>query len=174
MVSEPTRDAVWQNYLDVSRLGYYYETLANRYRRYYIWLRFALLVSVIASVGSQYTPINHPIATTFLVIATVMLVAVDYALDLAKKSAVLQEIYLQVKGLEADWEMLWLEIEDEDADDVETRQKNRALYRRLLQVTGRSVAEGILIDDKLNQESLKTANKIIEDKYGYAHGEQRG
>ena len=174
MVSEPTRDAVWQNYLDVSRLGYYYETLANRYRRYYIWLRFALLVSVIASVGSQYTPINHPIATTFLVIATVMLVAVDYALDLAKKSAVLQEIYLQVKGLEADWEMLWLEIEDEDADDVETRQRNRALYRRLLQVTGRSVAEGILIDDKLNRESLKTANKIIEDKYGYAHGEQRG
>ena len=171
MVSEPTRDAVWQNCLDVSRLGYYYETLSNRYRRYYIWLRFALLVSVIASVGSQYTPISHPIATTLLVIATVMLVAVDYALDLAKKSAVLQEIYLQVKGLEADWEMLWLEIEDEDADDSETRRENRALYRRLLRVTGRSVAEGILIDDKLNRESLKTANKIIEDKYGYAHGE---
>lgn len=171
MVSEPTRDAVWQNCLDVSRLGYYYETLSNRYRRYYIWLRFALLVSVIASVGSQYTPINHPIATTLLVIVAVMLVAVDYALDLAKKSAVLQEIYLQVKGLEADWEMLWLEIEDEDADDSETRRENRALYRRLLRVTGRSVAEGILIDDKLNRESLKTANKIIEDKYGYAHGE---
>ena len=171
MVSDSTRDSVWQNGLDVSRLGYYYEALTNRYRRYYIWLRFALLVSVIASVGSQYTPLNHPLVTTILVIAAVILVAMDYALDLAKKSAVLQEICIQVKKLEADWEMLWLGVDDEDANDSETRQKNRALYERLLEVTGRSVAEGILIDNKLNQKSLKTANSIIKDKYGYAHGE---
>ena len=171
MVSEHMRNAVWQNYLDVARLGYYYEAMTNRYRRYYIGLRFALLVLVIASVGTQYTPVSHPIITALLVVATVALVSADYALDLAKKSAVLQEICIRVRGLEADWEMLWLGIEDENTNDVETRQKNRALYERLLEVTGRSLAEGILINDKLNRKSTITANAVIQDKYGYAHGE---
>ena len=170
MVSEHMRNAVWQNYLDASRLGYYYEALTNRYRGYYIGLRLALLISVIASVGTQYTPVSHPVITALLVIATVALVSVDYALDLAKKSAVLQEVCIQVRSLEADWEMLWLGIEDENANDVETRQKNRALYERLLEATGRSLAEGILIDYKLNRKSTKTANAVIEGKYGYAHG----
>lgn len=110
MVSDRTRNAVWQNYLDVSRLGMYYETLANRYRWYYISLRVALLLSVIGSVASPLTPLNHPAATTALVIVTIILVAMDYALDLAKKSAVLQEVSIQVKGLESDWEMLWLAL----------------------------------------------------------------
>lgn len=171
MVSDRTRNSVWQSYLDVSRLGVYYEALANRYRWYYISLRVALLLSVIGSVASPLTPLNHPVATTALVIVTVILVAVDYALDFAKKSAVLQEVSLQVRGLEADWEALWLSVDDEDADESKTRRKNRALNDRLLKVTGRSITEGILINNKLNQKSMETANAIINDKYQYAHEE---
>ena len=171
MVSQRTRNVVWQSYLDVSRLGLYYETLANRYRRYYLSLRAALLLSVIGSVASPFTPLNHPAATTVLVIATVVLVAADYALDLAKKNAVLHHINMDVMRLEASWEALWLRVDDADADEADIRAENRSLQSRLMDATKRCGEEGISTDYKLNQKCAETAYEVVKGRYLYAHEE---
>ena len=171
MVSQRTRNVVWQSYLDVSRLGLYYEELTNRYRRYYLSLRVALLLSVIGSVASPFTPLSHPVATTVLVIATVALIAADYALDLAKKNAVLHHINVDVARLEARWEALWLRIDDADADESDIRAENRSLQDRLLDSTKRGWEEGISTDYKLNQKCAETAYEIVKGRYLYAHEE---
>lgn len=171
MVSQRTRNAVWQNYLDVARLGLYYEALADRYRRRYIFLRVALLLSVLGSVASPLTPLSHPVVTTALVIATVALVAADYALDFAKKSAVLHQINVEVLRLEGEWEGLWLSVDDDTADELEVRAENRNLESRVLDATKRCGDEGIPIDNKLNQKCMETAYEVAEGRFQYAHGE---
>ena len=172
MVSQRTRNAVWQSYLDVSRLGLYYEELANRYRRYYVVLRVALLLSVIGSVASPFTPLSHPAATTFLVIATVVLVAADYALDLAKKSVVLHQINVQVGRLENEWKMLWIRVDDADSADSNIRLDNFRLEERLMEATRRCGEEGIATNYKLDRKCMEMAYDVIEEKTKHSRQEQ--
>lgn len=173
MVSHSTRNAVWQSYLDVARLGRYYEALADRYQWYYRTVRFFLLFAVIVTVAVP-SYLSQPASLIFgavAVLLTAILVAVDYVGDFAKKSAVLHGISVQVNRLESDWEMLWLEIDDAEADDAEMRERNRDCQRTLMEVTERAGEEGITIDDKLNQRCMETAYEIMGDRYRYAHEE---
>jgi hypothetical protein len=173
MVSQSTRNAVWQSYLDVARLGRYYEALADRYQWYYRSVRFLLLFAVIVTVAIP-SYLSQPSSLIFgavAVLLTAILVAVDYVGDFAKKSAVLHGISVQVNRLESDWEMLWLEIDDADTEDSEVRKKNRDCQRILMEVTERAGEEGITIDDKLNQRCMETAYAIMGDRYRYAHEE---
>ena len=172
MVSQRTRNVVWQSYLDVSRLGLYYETLANRYRRYYLLLRVALLFSVIGSVASPFMPLIHPAATFILVAATVILVAVDYALDFAKKSAVLHQINVQVGRLETEWKMLWIRVDDDDSADSNIRSRNLQLEERLMEVVRRCGEEGIATNYKLDRKCMEMAYDVIEEKTKHARQEQ--
>ena len=175
MVSQSTRNTVWQSYLDVARNSRYYEALANRYQWYYRSVRFALLFMVIVSVAVPYTSLSHPaswILGTLSVGITAILVAVDYVGDFAKKSAVLHGISVEVNRLESDWELLWLEIDDSDAVDSEMRQRNKDYQRLLMTVEKRAGEEGITIDHKLNQKCTETAYAIMEDRYRYAYGEE--
>lgn len=174
MVSQSTRNAVWQSYLDVARNGRYYEALADRYQWYYRSVRFLLLLAVIVTVAVP-SYLSQPASLIFgavAVLLTAILVAVDYVGDFAKKSAVLHGISVQVNRLESDWEILWLEIDDVDAVDSEMRQRNRDYQRLLNEVTERAGEEGITIDNKLNQKCMETAYEIMEDRYRYARGEE--
>ena len=173
MVSQSTRNAVWQSYLDVARNSRYYEALANRYQWHYRSVRFLLLFAVIVTVAVP-SYLSQPASLIFgavAVLLTAILVAVDYVGDFAKKSAVLHGISVEVNRLESDWEMLWLEIDDSDAVDSEIRQRNRECQRLLMQVEKRAGEEGITIDAKLNQKCMETAYAIMEDRYRYAYGE---
>lgn len=172
MVSQRTRNVVWQGYLDVSRLGMYYEALANRYRWYYISQRAALLISVFCSVASTFAPLNYPPLVTFALVAlTVILVAVDYTLDIAKKNAVLHQINVDVERLETRWEALWLRIDDADADESVIRAENVSLQESLTDTTKRCGEEGIPVSNKLNQKCMENAYEIIKSRYQYAQGE---
>ncbi len=175
MVSQSIRNTVWQDYLDVDRLGRYYEALADRYQWYYRSVRFLLLVMVIVSVAFPYTSLPQPISWivgAMLVILTAILVAVDYVGDFSKKSAVLHGISIQVKRLELEWEALWLEIDDANAEDSEIRRRNSECQLRLIEATARSGEEGITINSKLNQKCMETAYAIMEDRYRHAYGEE--
>lgn len=174
MVSQPTRNAVWQDYLDIARLGRYYEALADRYQWYYRSVRFLLLAMVIVSVAFPYTSLPQPaswIVGAILILLTAILVAVDYVGDFARKGTVLHGISIQVKHLELEWQTLWLEIDDADAQDSEIRRRNSDCQRRLIEATARSGEEGITINSKLNQKCMETAYAIMEDRYRHAYGE---
>ena len=152
MVSQRTRNAVWQNCLDVSRVGMHYETLASRCVRRRDFLRVALLVAVIGSAASLFTPLNHPAATTVLAVAAAVLALADYALNLAKKSAVLHQVSVDVARLESEWNDLRVRMDDEDDDDLEVRSKDRRLKSRLMDAAKRLRESGVAANDSLNRK----------------------
>ena len=174
MVSDATRNAVWQSYLDVVRLVYYYEALADKYQRLYFWIRFGMLFFVIASVASPFAPFPQPIGvivTVALIMVTATLVAADYVGDFAKKAALLHGIAGQVNRLGSEWRALWLVIDDADSEDGMARRKNEDLQSRLTETTEQAREAGITINDKLNQECVETAYAIVEDRHRYDLGE---
>lgn len=171
MVSDATRNAVWQSYLDVVRLTYYYEVLSNRYQKYYLTIRFAMLFFVIATVASPFISLPQPVTPIVLVIITAFIVALDYVGDFARKAALLHGISGQVRRLNSQWELLWLSIDDTGAEDEVTRQKNTGLQRLLMEATDRAGEAGITTNNKLNQECMETAYAIVEDRHRYDLGE---
>ena len=152
MVSQRTRNAVWQNCLDVSLVGLHCEALANRCMRRRDFLRAALLVAVIGVAASLFTPLNHPAATTVLAVAAAVLAIADYALNLAKKSEVLHQVSVDVARLEAEWNDLRVRMDDEDADDLEVRSEDRRLKGRLMDAGKRLREEGVAANDSLNRK----------------------
>ena len=174
MVSDATRNAVWQSYLDVVRLVYYYESLADKYQRLYFWIRFGMLFFVIVSVASPFAPFPQPvgaIVTVAMILVTATLVTADYVGDFAKKAAVLHGIAGQVNRLGSEWRALWLVIDDADSEDGMARRKNEDLQSRLTETTEQAREAGITINDKLNQKCVETAYAIVEDRHRYDLGE---
>ena len=151
MVSQRTRNAVWQNYLDVSKLRLRYGTLANRYMWYSVSLRAALLIAVLGCAASLLAPMVHPFATTVLAIAAVVLALADFALNLARKSEVLRQINADLVRLESDCVKLLMRIGDEDADELEFRSENRRLKNRLIDATTRRVEKSVVADNNLSR-----------------------
>ena len=152
MVSQRTRNVVWQSYLDVSLVGMHYETLASRCMRRRDFLRVATLVAVIGSAASPFMPLNHPAATAVLAIAAAVLALADYALNLAKKSAVLHQSSVDVARLEAEWNNLRVRMDDDDADDLEIRSEDRRLKGRLMDAAKRLREAGIAANDNPNRK----------------------
>ena len=174
MVSDATRNAVWQSYLDVARLVYYYDAQADRYQRFYIAIRFAMLFFVIVSVASPFAPFPQPIdviAPVALILVTAVLVTADYVGDFAKKAAVLHGIAAQVHRLGSECRALWLRIDDADSEDGMARRKNEKLQNHLTETTEQAREAGITINNKLNQECVETAYAIVEDRHRYDLGE---
>ena len=129
------------------------EALASRCMRRRDFLRVALLVAVIGSAASLFTPMNHPVATTILAVAAAVLALADYALNLAKKSAVLHQVSVDVARLEAEWNDLRVHMDADDADDLEVRSEDRRLKSRLMDAAKRLREAGIAANDNPNRKS---------------------
>ena len=123
MVSDQTRNEVWQNLLDVSRLVRYYDALSAVHRRNHAIIRFVLLAAAaggIASLLDLLPPIAQLAASGFIA----LVVAWDFASDYARKAAVLHTISLECGLLEIEWRDLWNDANNPDASDDEVRERN--------------------------------------------------
>jgi len=164
MVSDQTRNEVWQDLLDVSRLVRYYDALSDVHRRNHAIIRFVLLAAAaggIASLLDLLPPIAQLAASGFIA----LVVAWDFASDYARKAAVLHTISLECGLLEIEWRDLWNDANNPDASDDEVRERNAQLSRRIAGATGRAGDAGIRENRKLNEECERAAYRIIEDKY---------
>ena len=166
MVTEQTRNAVWQELLDVARLVRYYEALSDRHRRNHIIVRFLLLVAAasgIAALLDQLPAIAQLIAGGLIAV----LVVWDFVSDYAKKAAVLHVISLECSALEVEWRELWADINDNESNttDAEARGKNRKLALRISEVTGWAGHADIREDRKLNEKCEETAYRVVADWY---------
>ena len=123
MVSQRTRNDIWRNYRDASRLRFHYAALANRCGRYSISLRAALLIAVLGCAASLVAPISHPAATIALATAAAILGLADFALNLAGKSEALRQISVDVGRLEIEWRKLVFRIDRDGADDLSSAPK---------------------------------------------------
>lgn len=164
MVSDQTRNDVWQDLLDVTRLVRYYGALSDRHRRNHSAIRLLLLAAAavgIAALLDLLPQIVQLIAGGIIA----LVVAWDFVSDYAKKAAVLHTINIDCGLLEIEWRELWNEANDPEASDAEVREKNRRLAERISYVTARAGNANIPENRKLNEECEKSAYKVIQDKY---------
>ena len=166
MITNETRNAIWQELLDVARLVRYYEAMSDRYRRNHLTVRFCLFLAasgeVIVLVG-LFPETVRSLVGTLLAGLIAIIVAWDFVCDYAKKAAVLQTISMECSRVEIEWKALWDEISTLNDDDA--LQRNTQLARRISEITGWAGQASINEDRKLNQECTTAAYKVMGDKY---------
>ena len=162
MVTQQTRNAIWQELLDVARLVRYYEALSDQHRRNHLIVRFLLLA---AAAGGIAALLDLLPAMAQLVAGGViaLLVAWDFVSDYAKKAAILHAISIECSAMEIEWQALWLELEN--ISDAEARRENTRLSRRIADVTGWAGQADIREDRRLNEECEKAACRVMTDRY---------
>ena len=125
MVTDATRNGVWQEMLDAARLVRYYGRLADRYQRRHFCVRVALLTfglvgaSTVTDVLPEYRWLGEAQAAAGLVIA--VLVAWDMLAGYATKGAVLDSIRRECTELETELRELWGEVQADELGDKEAR-----------------------------------------------------
>ena len=166
MVTNETRNAIWQELLDVARLVRYYEAMSDRYRRNHSIIRIILFLAASGEVIIllKLFPENvQSYAVSLIAGLIAIIVAVDFVCDYAKKAAVLQTISMECSRVEVEWKALWDEISI--LDDNDALQRNSQLARRISEITGWAGQASINEDIKLNQECTTAAYKVMKDKY---------
>ena len=164
MVSETTRNEVWQELLDAARLLRYYETLSDRHRRKHRIIQVLLMAAAtsgIATVLDLMPGFTQQIAGA----AVAILVVWDFNGDYAKKAAVLHAIYIECSRLESRWHKLWLEIDRPDLDDADALHQCEILGQRLLDITSEAGPAGVEIDAELNRTCAEDAYEVMRERY---------
>ena len=164
MVSDRTRNEVWQQLLDAARLVRYYDSLADRNHRKDSALRYLLLASAasgVAAVLELLPGIAQLIAGALIGLLVIWDIVVDYG----RKAAVLHVIGLECQEIEGDLEKLWLEVDDADADEEDLRSKTNALGRKLTHVTSWARHVNVREHSKLNEECAAAAYQVAADRY---------
>lgn len=162
MVAEQTRNAIWQELLDVARLVRYYEALSDQHRRNHLIVRFLLLAAAAGGIAAllDLLPAMAQLVAGGLV---ALLVAWDFVSDYAKKAAILHAISIECSAMEIEWQNLWLELEN--ISDAEARRENTRLSRRIADVTGWAGQADIRENRKLNEECEKAAYRVMAERY---------
>lgn len=163
MVTDHTRNDVWQGLLDIARLVKYYEKLSDRHRHNHFRLRLLLLIAATGGIAALFELLPDFIQTLAGVLVAV-LVALDFVTDYAKKAAVLHAISIECSELQTEWEYLWGNLEN--LGDTEARENHAGLSRRLVNVTGAAGHADIREDRKLNEHCEAEAYQVIQDQYG--------
>ncbi len=164
MVSDQTRNMVWQEFLDVARLVRYYEALSNRYRLSYYIVRFLLLASAVSGIAVllELLPATLQSISNGLI---ALLVVWDFLSDYARKAEVLRTISLHCSELESQWRDLWIELDDVESSDIEIRRKNGQLSERISVVTDWAGLADVRDDQKLNSACEREAYQVMFDCY---------
>ena len=162
MVSEQTRHDVWRELLDAERLVRYYEVLAKRHRQRHLAIRISLLLAATSGVASLLKVLPQSAQLIAGLVITV-LVVLDFALNEARKTAVLTLIKIECRALGNEWKNLWASLEH--ISDDEARRENERLARRLAEVTGWAGQAEVGDDDALNERCERVAHKVMSEDY---------
>ena len=163
-VSEATRNAVWQEMLDVARLVRYYERMAGRQQRRRHAVRFVLLVPALTGMAMVVRDLPEAVhVVSGAVIA--FFVAWDLLADPANKAAVLDSIRRDCSEAEGDLDALWGEIQADAVSDAEARRTLAGLSRRVARATDRAGSAHVPTNERLNAECEEAAFKVMKDRY---------
>lgn len=162
MVSDQTRNDIWQELLDSDRLVRYYEALANHYQRKHS-LTLLLLgmgaASSFAAILDLFPDVVQLIASALVGIVAVWMFIADYA----KKAAVAHDIGFQCRRLDVGWKELWAAVER--IDEAEARRRLGDLSNQMNIATRRSSDAGIVDNRRLNKKSKALAFKTVQERY---------
>ena len=172
MVTDQTRNAIWQDLWDAERYSRYYSSLSDVYRRRHRLTRFATLASVLVeatlSVSYISTGVDGVWATMFLAlivalgIAIVILVAWDATSNYAEDAVALSWVSVDCAALNLEWADLWQDIESYAIDEQEARSRQRELTRRFNTIATRIDVD---LDEKINETSAEDAVRVLKEQY---------
>ena len=164
MVSETTRNEIWQQFLDVARLLRYYTRLSNRHRRKQQLIRILLLAAATSGIVALLD-LLPAFMQELAAAAVAILVVWDSLGDYARKAAVLHAICIECNRIESQWQKLWLQIDRPDLDDEDALHQSDMLGERLNDITGRAGLVGVEFDTKLNRTCAEDAYKVMQERY---------
>ena len=162
MVSDQTRNDIWQELLDSDRLVRYYTAVANRYRR----LNACTLWLLVFGAASSFAAVLAVLPNNVQLIANAVVgLAAAWALvaDYAKKAAVAHTISSQCNRLDVQWQSLWREVEH--IEEEAARQRLVDLANQMNDVTSRSGDAGIVDNRRLNEKSEAVAFQTVNERY---------
>lgn len=168
MVSETTRNAVWQELLNAARLVRYYSSLADRHRRNGRIIQFLLMAAAtsgIAGLLDLLPAFIQQTAAAAAAAAVAILVVCDFFGDYAWKAAVLHVICIECNRIESQWQTLWLEIDRPDLEDADALRQCETLGRRLNEITGQAGLVGVAVDAQLNKTCAEDTYKVMQERY---------
>ena len=172
MVTDQTRNAIWQDLWDAERYSRYYSALSDSYSRRHKMTRFATLASVLVeatlsvsfvSIGAEGVWADIFLALIVaLGIAIAILVAWDAASNYAEDAAALSWVSVDCAALNMQWADLWLDIESYAIDEDEARSRQRQLLHRFNAIASRI---DVNLDEKTNEVSAEDAEKVLRERY---------
>lgn len=162
MVTDATRNAVWQELLDVARLVRYYAAMADRHRRNHLVVRFVLVATAMGGVVAFFDVL--PVSVRLLLGAGIAgVVAWDLLSSYGSKAAVLQAVSMECSLLESELRNVWLRLET--MPDEEARREWSRVSRRLAEVTGWAGQADVSEDGKLNVQCAEAAYATMREQY---------
>ena len=165
VVTDRTRNTIWQDLWDAERYVRYYGALADSYRIRHRNMRFALLAALLIEATVFLPNISDPVFTFLTVaggIAIAGLAAWDAISDYAKNSALLAVASEDCALVNTQWGELWLDIESYAIDESQARARRRELLDKVNAIAGRV---DVSLDEKLNDSCEADAAKVLREKY---------
>ena len=170
MVSDRTRQELWNQLLDIDRMCRYYEAQHNRATRLYVGIRLVTLIAIAGAVGSILDLIPGPttVYQVLLAIGVALVTIWEAVFNYGKKSAVAQAIYVQAARIRIELRSLWLAVNDESdesSDDRDVRKKVRTLAGLAQEIENWAGANDFATDSNLNKQTTKEAFNVVSDRY---------
>lgn len=165
MVSDTTRNLVWQDMLDAARLVRYYEKMSSRYSHYDRIIRSALFLSatgIMATVLDVLPQFVKAWGDGVLSGVIVVVLMLDFLADFRGKTELLSVVSTECSELVREWDRLWNDLASWEANDNDIRARNGELDRRITMATARTEGR-VPVNEKLN---LKCANQTYRMMIG--------
>lgn len=164
MVTEHTRNQIWQEMMDASAYVRYYERLLKRDRTWYVTIRTALLVSPLGGSLAFIALAPNWVQITLGVVISII-VGIEFVTNFAKRVSVLNTTLVSCTEIEQEWEDLWNKVETFSIDDVTANEKIRYLKQRELQATSHVSQADVKEAPFLKEEIWKEAYDVAEGRY---------
>lgn len=169
--SKLEKDDVWFVLLDCERNYRFYYALSNRYRTWHVAIRTALLFSAVSGVVLLANEITKPLILPFnerWIILTIfaILTTVDFAWNSGEKAVISATAYIDYSRLKDECREIWIR---EMGDGLE--QKIVDIKKRMNEIETRMIYYGIMGYEKINEESMKSANEVLEKEFKCAPSE---
>ena len=157
------RQRIRDDLLDVGRMSRYYTVIADRQRKWYLWLS---TLTIMGSIGAAtllllewMTPISIGL---FFVVATVSTIMVVF--DFSRRAQIALTAATQLREIEVDLIRLWHKDRHGDGKDM---VRELELFERRIDSATR---DDLPLDEELNKRCSLDANKTLDSFYGSEAG----
>ena len=173
MISDRTRQEVWNELLDIDRMCRYYEEVHSKAARWHLIVRLAVLVAVAGGIGAILGLIPGPTAVYQVILATAIAILTVWEVvsNYAKRAATAHAIHVHSSILRVQLRELWLSVDDDSAEETNVRQRVRELAYMSGEVENWAGASDITLDEKLNERTSKDAYTVVRNRYYPEDGE---